>query len=546
MEDPYEYINQTDSEWTSVPINQISPFMQSLMDNNLSVNLTNRLVEHYVIEHGLDIYREILVTNKYGALVAMTSRSMDYMQGDDEWWQLTVENEFYIGDVSYDECARMYGVPVCLSVYDYSGEFAGVMRGFIDLVAVAEEAGLFEPAYETEDTRILTNNGSLIYSSRAFVFMDNLSEENYYSGSSEDSGYFIAEEGGRPRLFGYYHSTGYLDYSGHDWLVLVSYDSAEVMQPLSELRISITMLALLLAAASVFVTHMFARSITSPIKRLTKAAIDMSHGDLDRRVEVDRKDEIGQLAQAFNGMAEELDDLYEDLEVKVATRTAELQVANKKLGILGSITRHDALNQLTVLRGWLSMAQETVKNEATRQYLHKVELASENVASYLNFTGEYEKVGIKNPEWLSVSESFVTSTFGLNLAGIEVKTNLDLLEVYADPMFPKVIRNLVDNSVKHGRSVTKISLSYSESTDGLMLVYADNGQGVPIEVKAKLFERVPRAGRKSHGLYLSREILLMTGLSIRETGTPGEGVRFEISVPRGKYRFADDPFKVTK
>ncbi|MBE0519070.1 MAG: HAMP domain-containing protein, partial [Thermoplasmata archaeon] len=384
MEDPYEYINQTDSEWTSVPINQISPFMQSLMDNNLSVNLTNRLVEHYVIEHGLDIYREILVTNKYGALVAMTSRSMDYMQRDDEWWQLTVENEFYIGDVSYDECVRMHGVPVCLSVYDYSGEFAGVMRGFIDLVAVAEEVGLFEPAYKTEDTRILTNDGSQIYSSRAFVFMDDLSEENYYSRSSEDSGYFIAEEGGRPRLFGYYYSTGYLDYPGHNWLVLVSYDSAEVMQPLSELRTSITLLALLLAAASVFVTHMFARSITSPLKRLTKAAVDMSHGNLDRRVEVDRKDEIGQLAQAFNGMAEELDDLYDDLEVKVATRTAELQVANKKLGILGSITRHDALNQLTVLRGWLSMAQETVKNEATRQYLHKVELASENVASYLN------------------------------------------------------------------------------------------------------------------------------------------------------------------
>ena len=78
MDDPYGYIDQTDAEWTSVPLDEISPFMQSLMDNHLATNLSNRLVEHYVIEHGLDIYREVLVTNKYGALVAMTSRSMDY------------------------------------------------------------------------------------------------------------------------------------------------------------------------------------------------------------------------------------------------------------------------------------------------------------------------------------------------------------------------------------------------------------------------------------------------------------------------------------
>ena len=272
----------------------------------------------------------------------------------------------------------------------------------------------------------------------------------------------------------------------------------------------------------------------------------MSHGDLDRRVEIERKDEVGQLAKAFNGMAEELDDLYHDLEAKVMTRTAELEAANKKLNILGSITRHDALNQLAVLRGWLSLAQETVTNDATREYLGKVEAASENVASYMAFTGEYEKVGIKSPEWLSLSEAFVTSTFGLNLAGVEVKTDLNLLEVYADPMFPKVIRNLVDNSLKHGRSVSKISLRYSESPDGLTLVYVDNGQGVAAEEKETIFNRAPRDGRKSYGLYLSREILRMTGLEVRETGTPGEGARFEISVPKGKYRFADDSFKVNK
>jgi len=546
MDDPYGYINETNDEWIAIPMQEMNPFMEQMINNNLSSNLSYRLDEHYTIEHGIDMYGEILVTNKYGALVAMTTRSVDYLKWDKDWWKSTLANGFSIDDMSYDPCSDMYGVSVCQTVYSYSGEFAGVIRGFINVIAIAEEVGLFEHRYESEDLRIITRHGALIYSSRAFIIMDDSSDKNYYLKSIDQSGYFTADEAERSRLYGYYHSTGYLDYEGHDWLVLVSYDYAEIMQPLSDLRTNILILAIILAAASVLVTYVLAGSITTPVRRLTRAVVDVSAGKLDRRVDIHRKDEIGQLAQAFNDMAEELDDLYNGLETKVATRTAELQVANKKLGILGSITRHDALNQLTVLRGWLSMAQETVKGEATRQYLHKVELASENVASYLNFTGEYEKVGIKSPEWLSVSESYVTSTFGLNLAGIEVKTVLDLLEVYADPMFPKVIRNLVDNSLKHGRSVTKISLNYSESSDGLTLVYADNGQGVPIEEKGKIFERVPRDGRKSYGLYLSREILLMTGLTVRETGTPGEGARFEISIPRGKYRFADDRFKVAK
>ena len=378
MEDPYGYINETNDEWISIPMDMMNPFMQQILSNNLSTNLSFRLDEHYTVEHGVDMYGEILVMNKYGALVAMTTRSVDYMKWDKDWWQLTRENAFYIGDITYDPCSDMYGVPVCQTVYGYSGEFAGVIRGFLNIIAVAEEVGMFEHRYETEDLRIITSHGALIYSSRAFIIMDDSSDKDYYQKSTDQSGYFMAVEGERSRLYGYYHSTGYLDYSGHEWLVLVSYDSAEIMQPLSDLRTNIIILTVILALGSVLLTYSLARSITRPIGRLTQAVTDMTAGDMDRRVEIHRKDEIGQLANAFNGMAEELDDLYEDLENKVATRTAELQVSNKKLGILGSITRHDALNQLTILRGWLSMAQETVEDEASRLYLQKVELASEN------------------------------------------------------------------------------------------------------------------------------------------------------------------------
>jgi signal transduction histidine kinase/HAMP domain-containing protein len=73
------------------------------------------------------------------------------------------------------------------------------------------------------------------------------------------------------------------------------------------------------------------RRLTRPIVRLTVGAVKIANGNLDQRVQVDRRDEIGILAQAFNIMAAELCSLYEGLEGKVAERTRQLVEANRQL-----------------------------------------------------------------------------------------------------------------------------------------------------------------------------------------------------------------------
>jgi signal transduction histidine kinase len=101
-----------------------------------------------------------------------------------------------------------------------------------------------------------------------------------------------------------------------------------------------------------------------------------------------------------------------------------------------------------------------------------------------------------------------------------------------------VFYNLIDNSLKHGKKTARVMFRYSHGPDGIHLVYEDDGVGVPQEDKESIFERSmgDRDGRRGYGLYLAREILSITGITIRETGTPGEGARFELTVPRGRYR----------
>ena len=83
--------------------------------------------------------------------------------------------------------------------------------------------------------------------------------------------------------------------------------------------------------------------------------------------------------------------------------------------------------------------------------------------------------------------------------------------------------------------MTMIRITSRESERGLVISVEDNGEGISVNDKKRLFER----GFGHHtglGLFLSREILAITGITITETGEPGSGARFEILVPKGGYR----------
>jgi signal transduction histidine kinase len=80
-------------------------------------------------------------------------------------------------------------------------------------------------------------------------------------------------------------------------------------------------------------------------------------------------------------------------------------------------------------------------------------------------------------------------------------------------------------------------LSSRNSCEGLLIVYEDDGIGISETAKEDIFE--PGHGtQRGLGMFLSREILAITGIMIREKGTEGKGVRFEINVPKGTYRIA--------
>jgi signal transduction histidine kinase len=129
----------------------------------------------------------------------------------------------------------------------------------------------------------------------------------------------------------------------------------------------------------------------------------------------------------------------------------------------------------------------------------------------------------------------------LPLGNIRLETRCPGLEVYADPLLEKVFYNLIDNSLHYGGdTLTTIRVTTGEQGESLRIIVEDDGDGISAIDKQYLFTK--GFGRHTGlGLFLSREILSITGISITENGIPGKGVRFEITVPKGEYRYPAAP-----
>jgi signal transduction histidine kinase len=214
-----------------------------------------------------------------------------------------------------------------------------------------------------------------------------------------------------------------------------------------------------------------------------------------------------------------------------------LRRANRKLNLLTGIPRHDIRNQLLVLKGYVRLVEKDITDPLLMAFCRKATESAERISSMIQFTREYEELGTAPPAWQEVRPLLDAAILQAAAGPVALENTIpDSLEVLADPLIVRVFYNLIDNAVRYGETITTIRFSSDERPEGLVIVCEDDGSGVPAGEKDLIFER--GFGRNSGlGLSLSREILSITGMTIRETGVQGRGARFEITVPPQTYRF---------
>lgn len=231
----------------------------------------------------------------------------------------------------------------------------------------------------------------------------------------------------------------------------------------------------------------------------------------------------------FNGAMLVMDDITNEHEsLKILERTAH------QLRTVEQITHHDVMNQLQALGGYIEIMGDMDVPETFIKMLSRMEHSVRTITDQMRFSRTYQALGVQKPLWLDLPEEVSKAISDTH--GIILEKDLDAVQVFADISLSKVFFNLFENSMRHGGGVTHVTITRDHQEDGsLLIIYSDDGRGVPEGQKENIFNK--GVGKNTGlGMFLIKEILSLTDITIKEVGVEGKGVRFEIRVPPGNHR----------
>jgi HAMP domain-containing protein len=315
------------------------------------------------------VFREVFFTDRNGYNVAVSNLTSDFVQSDEEWWLRTWENGIHIGKVGFDASAGVFSVDIHVRVHDpVTGAPVGVMKAVLDISAVQQIASGKAAEIRDSDVKVFRNDGLLLADTSVkhdpkliMKAEGNLLAKRYVpaemalTGAGKPAGYvhawgeFHGSRATTEQVVGYARSSGaeffagIPNFAGFGWATTVAQGQATAfapIQPLATLEWNLRSLhrnlgllvlavAVLAAAASAAVGMLIARGIARPVLDLSRAADQISLGDLDAKIAVRSRDEIGTLSESIERMRTSLKAAIERMR---ARRTGESPAARTGAG----------------------------------------------------------------------------------------------------------------------------------------------------------------------------------------------------------------------
>ena len=222
----------------------------------------------------------------------------------------------------------------------------------------------------------------------------------------------------------------------------------------------------------------------------------------------------------------------------------ELVLVNEKLGVVGSLTRHDVRNKLSAVTGYAYLLKKKHPDEADIiDGLGKMEQAVKDSMKIFEFAKMYEQLGVEELTYVDMEKAIDEALALFSGLNFKVVNDCHGLTVLADSFISRLFYNFVDNTVKYRKKATTVKVYYEMAEqDKLKLVYVDDGVGISTENKLKLFtEGFSTSGSTGFGLFLIRKMIDVYGWQIQETGKAGKSAKFTLSIPKlnrnGKMNF---------
>jgi len=328
-----------------------------------------------------------------------------------------------------------------------------------------------------------------------------------------------------------------LNINGRKFLILAGPVGGRVLEPLEQGFLSSVNRSLLLGGlvalliALLLGTVLF-RQLTTPLAELTAATERVAAGDLEQRVQIKSRDELGRLGEAFNRMAESLK-RSEDLRQRMIADIS-----------------HELRTPLTVIRGGLEALRDGVY-EPTPERLAEID---QEVLLLNRLVEDLHELALAEAGELKLERGPTDLIKLVERLAARVRPRLQgqgiMLETELPPRLPKlnldsdrieqVLHNLVGNAMRYTPEGGRITIAVEDKDQEVMVRVADTGRGIPKEDLPQIFERfyrgersrARRGGGAGLGLAIAKQLVEAHGGRIWAESELGRGTRVNLALPK--------------
>jgi anti-anti-sigma factor len=263
----------------------------------LNTSLADDLRAQTAIDKNL---AELIFTDRYGALVAATSRPTDYSQADQEWWQYAASTGIFVGPPALDPNSGTFGITIAIAIRAKDkGDFIGVLRSTYRADAIT--LSMTEDRFGT-GTRADLLVGDLVLEPGGSELNKPSDTDASAITQARVTPYILAQYEGLPRLAAIAPVDSIAEAPNLNWGVILYQNSNDALAPVNAAHTNTGITALLVIASTAVVGVIMAELISRPIRRMMIATERIAAGDLEQHVGITGGAEIGRLARGFDQM----------------------------------------------------------------------------------------------------------------------------------------------------------------------------------------------------------------------------------------------------
>ncbi|MFQ6136927.1 MAG: ATP-binding protein [Candidatus Hydrothermarchaeales archaeon] len=468
------------------------------------------------------------------------------------------KNGVFMGDIFYDEMVGEYEMYMTAPITDYNGNFIGEILFETSLIKISELMRERTGLSETLETYLVGRDMLMRSQSRFFedstilkTVVDTKGTKDCFEephiGESQAEQTTIYEDYRGARVLGAHRLLKEVD-----WCLLVEIDEAEAFAPVKDLLLMTIEIMGIATVLSTILALVLASTIINPLGELVEGTERIGKGDLDYRIEVKKKDEMGWLSNSFNQMTEDLkrskekiEEYSRTLEQKVEERTRELKRSNQLKDLFMDIMRHDLINPISVIRNLSEIMGEGDSLKDTHRKFQMIKRNAEKLEDMIESASELAK--IESTEVMDVEEKDLAVVIKevikdlkilADEKGIKIENNTRgeyLANV--NPFIQDVFSNLLSNAIKYSPEKSEVVVDIGDEGKDWKIMVKDNGEGVPDEYKESIFERFTRIEKKGVkgsglGLAIVKRVVDLHKGEVWIEDNPEGGSIFYVNLPK--------------